>query len=43
MTVGLLNTVVFKMSRPKDFQNFVEAISYSAVQENSDMGPIWYI
>jgi len=43
MTDGLLNTAVFKMSKPTDFPNFVEALSYSAVQENSKRGPIFYI
>ena len=34
---------VYKMSRPTDFRNFVEALSYSAVQETSKRGPIFYI
>jgi len=31
------------MSKPTDFQNFVEALSYSAFQEISKRGPIFYI
>jgi len=31
------------MSRPTDFKNFVEGFLYSAVQEISENGPIFYI